>query len=450
MRSRAFWPKSTKTPTRSATRQVVVATLWSPMRRSTSSASAFAKRRTSGKRQLGLDRREDVQPGRAGGLRIRREAELVHHLAHDERDLAHVRPLAVGARVEVDQQVVRQLDLGHARVPRVQLDAAEVRDPRERGRVVDDREHGRVAARERDRHLVDVVGVVRRHALLVEEVALDAVREPLHVERPPPQVRQRARRRRRGSSATRSPFVRPARREEELVRVRDRDVVAADLASRVALAARMRKAALAALARARSRSSRRRRLAAALDASAARDAALHVPQAAPADLVERRHAHGRHRQPGLPAVVRRRRRRRARRGRSTTRRPARASSRPSPTRSRSSSASPTAQVNWAYVPFNRSFAPGQEAVRLRHQPDLVHAGAREGRRLQLLVLRRQPGDRRAQGHADRERAARSPGLKPYKLGAQLGTTSYDYINEHDQAVEVSRPSSRRTPRRSRR
>ncbi len=48
MRSRAFWPKSTKTPRRSATFQVVVATSWSPTRRSTSSASAFANLRTSG------------------------------------------------------------------------------------------------------------------------------------------------------------------------------------------------------------------------------------------------------------------------------------------------------------------------------------------------------------------------------------------------------------------
>ena len=54
VRSRAFWPKSTKTPTRSATRHVVVATAWSPMRRSTSSASAFAKRRTSGNGSSGL------------------------------------------------------------------------------------------------------------------------------------------------------------------------------------------------------------------------------------------------------------------------------------------------------------------------------------------------------------------------------------------------------------
>ena len=158
VRSRVFWPKSTKTPRRSATFQVVVATSWSPTRRSTSSASAFAKRRTSGNEQLRLDRRHDVQPGRARGLRIRGEAELVHHLAHDERDLSNVRPLAVGRRVEIDQQVVRPLDVVDPRVPRVQLDAAEVDDPGQRRRVVDHREDRRVAARELDVLLPDESG----------------------------------------------------------------------------------------------------------------------------------------------------------------------------------------------------------------------------------------------------------------------------------------------------
>jgi hypothetical protein len=43
-------------------------------------------------------------------------------------------------------------------VPRVQLDAAEVDHPRERRRVVDDREHRRVPARELDELLADEVG----------------------------------------------------------------------------------------------------------------------------------------------------------------------------------------------------------------------------------------------------------------------------------------------------
>ena len=177
--------------------------------------------------QLRLDRREDVEAGRARRLRIRAQPELVHHLAHDERDLAHERPLAVGRRVEVDQQVVGPLDLGHARVPRVQLDAAEVRDPRERRRVVDDREHRRVPARELDEHLVDEVGMLRRHALLVEELALDAVREPLHVERPPAEVGEREL---RDADVVRDEVAlrQPARGEERLVGVRDRNVVTAD------------------------------------------------------------------------------------------------------------------------------------------------------------------------------------------------------------------------------
>ena len=40
---------------------------------------------------------------------------------------------------------------------------------------------------------------------------------------------------------------------------------------------------------------------------------------------------------------------------------ARASSRRSPTRSRSSSASPRREVEWVYTPFNRTIAPGRKA-----------------------------------------------------------------------------------------
>src|SRR5579884_533431 len=47
-----------------------------------------------------------------------------------------------------------------------------------------------------------------------------------------------------------------------------------------------------------------------------------------------------------------------------------------------------------------------EVVRLRHQPDLLHAGPREGRLVQRLLLRREPGDRRQQGHEDRLRPER--------------------------------------------
>ena len=94
-------------------------------------------------------------------------------------------------------------------------------------------------------------------------------------------------------------------------------------------------------------------------------------------------------------------RRRARNGRSTTRRPARATSRPSPTRSRSSSATRKAKVTWTYVPFNKAFAPGPKPFDFDINQISYHARAREGRLVQRLVLRREPGDRRQQGDEDR-------------------------------------------------
>ena len=84
-----------------------------------------------------------------------------------------------------------------------------------------------VPARKLHELLPDVVRV-RRDALLVEEVALDAVRVALHVERPSSQMRQRA----FGDAEVIGDEValgEAALGKERLVRVRDPDVVAADL-----------------------------------------------------------------------------------------------------------------------------------------------------------------------------------------------------------------------------
>ena len=58
--------------------------------------------------------------------------------------------------------------------------------------------------------------------------------------------------------------------------------------------------------------------------------------------------------------------------RTTSRPTARASRAPSPTPSPSSSASRASQVKWTVEPFDSSYAPGPEVVRLRHQRDLDH------------------------------------------------------------------------------
>src|SRR5207244_3159626 len=139
--------------------------------------------------QLRFDRRQDVEPRRARGLGVRGEAELVHHLAHDERDLPDIRPLSVRSRVEIDQQIVGPLDVLNAGVPGVQLDAAEVDDPREGSGVVDHGEHGRVSARELDVLLAHELRV-GRHPLLVEEFSHHPVRVAHHVKGPTAEVRQ--------------------------------------------------------------------------------------------------------------------------------------------------------------------------------------------------------------------------------------------------------------------
>jgi hypothetical protein len=134
-----------------------------------------------------------VKAGRARGLREARQVELVHHLLDDERDLADARPRIPLARVEVDEHVIRLLDVLHTAVPGVEVDAAEVDDPGEAGRVRDDREVSRApAAREQDVHCLEPFRMLLRHTLLVEEEAVDAVRVAEHLHRPLAHVREEA------------------------------------------------------------------------------------------------------------------------------------------------------------------------------------------------------------------------------------------------------------------
>src|SRR5919198_3809245 len=111
-------------------------------------------------------------------------------------------------------------------MPGVQLDTAEVDDPGERGRVVDDGEDRRVAAGKAHEPLPDEVRV-RGHPLLVEELAVDAVWVALHMERPSADVVQHG----VGDVDVVRDEVglrQPELREEDLVRVRDRYVTSAD------------------------------------------------------------------------------------------------------------------------------------------------------------------------------------------------------------------------------
>jgi polar amino acid transport system substrate-binding protein len=93
------------------------------------------------------------------------------------------------------------------------------------------------------------------------------------------------------------------------------------------------------------------------------------------------------------------------------------------------------EVSWAYTPFSRSFAPGKKAFdfdinEISYTParaKVVTFSASYYDVNQALVVVK--GTKVASVRSKR-------GLKDYKLGAQLGTTSYDYI------VNSIRPSQK--------
>ncbi len=86
------------------------------------------------------------------------------------------------------------------------------------------------------------------------------------------------------------------------------------------------------------------------------------------------------------------------------------------------------QVRWTYVPFNRSFAPGSKPFdfdinQISYSPArakvVSFSSSYYDVNQALVVLKGTPISK----------VHSVAGLKPYKLGAQLGTTSYGYIQD---------------------
>jgi len=84
------------------------------------------------------------------------------------------------------------------------------------------------------------------------------------------------------------------------------------------------------------------------------------------------------------------------------------------------------QVKWTYVPFNRSYAPGPKSFdfdinQISYTPErakvVSFSSSYYDVNQSLVVLR---GTKIARVHS-------IAGLRPFKLGAQLGTTSYQFI-----------------------
>ena len=83
------------------------------------------------------------------------------------------------AGIEIDPQLVRVIEIARAHGVRMQLDAAQIDDPGEPRRIVDDHLFGGAARRERQRHRSQPRRPLGGRALLIKGLALGAVHEAL-------------------------------------------------------------------------------------------------------------------------------------------------------------------------------------------------------------------------------------------------------------------------------
>ena len=95
-------------------------------------------------------------------------------------------------RIEVDAQLVRMVEILRADRMRMQLEAREVRHPREVGRVPRNDLVGGAARRKADRDDLDPRRARLRRALLEEELPVDAVRKAHEHVGPAARAAQRA------------------------------------------------------------------------------------------------------------------------------------------------------------------------------------------------------------------------------------------------------------------
>ena len=113
---------------------------------------------------------------------------LLGHEGHG----ADVSPGHARHGVQIDAQLVRMVEVLGADRMRVEVEAAEVRDPGQRRRIAQHDLLSGPAGRERERDRVDPLRSLVRGALLEEELARRAVDETLERHRPPASATQRA------------------------------------------------------------------------------------------------------------------------------------------------------------------------------------------------------------------------------------------------------------------
>jgi hypothetical protein len=125
-----------------------------------------------------------VHSPRAARLGKAGDPEFVEERLHLEGDAPNVLPRDARPGVEIDAKLVRVLEVARPNGVRMQLDASEIDDPSEPGRVVDDELVGRATRRKRQRRRSKPGGSFFGRPLLIKGLAIGPVDESLEHERP--------------------------------------------------------------------------------------------------------------------------------------------------------------------------------------------------------------------------------------------------------------------------
>ena len=123
-------------------------------------------------------------PRLPGRLRPAREPDLRERLAHERGHRLRIAEVRARLRVDVDAQLVGMLGVRPPGRPGVEVDHGQVRRPRNLGELGHAELVGMPSGRERDARRLDPLGPLLGHALLVDLLALDPVREAAQLGRP--------------------------------------------------------------------------------------------------------------------------------------------------------------------------------------------------------------------------------------------------------------------------
>ncbi len=130
-----------------------------------------------------FDPHVDVHTSGAAGLRPTFETNLFQQRSNLQSNAAYIRPSHPRARIEIDPQLIRVIEVSRPNRVWVELDASEIDDPRESGRIIDNDLFRRPARRKGEQGGAQPRRAVRGRALLIKGLSIRAIHEAFQNDR---------------------------------------------------------------------------------------------------------------------------------------------------------------------------------------------------------------------------------------------------------------------------